>query len=194
MGCWGCAGCAGCTGPWVNYSGYFGGGYGGYYGGYYGYAGCFGCYGNCWGCYGGYAGYYGCACAAPAAAPAPGGGGGDSATTPMSEAEKAAVRELLQKLREGGRDIQAQRGSAPARVTVNAPAGARIYVDGVRTAERSFNTPALQPGREYYYDLRVEMVRNGRAQSQARRVTVAAGRQVTVDFTAAPPPAGVARR
>jgi uncharacterized protein (TIGR03000 family) len=79
-------------------------------------------------------------------------------------------------------------------VTISAPDTARVYVDGVYCPVRSFNTPALQPGREYYYDLRVEMVRDGQTQTQNRRVTVAAGRQVSVSFALPTPPSGVARR
>jgi uncharacterized protein (TIGR03000 family) len=178
-GCWGCRGCHGCHGC-----------YGSCYNGsgcycYGCYGSCFGCYGSCYGCYG--QGVVGVMTAAPgyrpAVAKAP-GGGGDPATTPMSEAEKAAVREILQKMRE------MKKGSldstpAPAQVTVNAPDGARLYVDGVLCAVRTFQTPSLQPGREYYYDLRVEMAREGQAQTQSRRVSVAAGRQVTVDFSLA---------
>ena len=111
--------------------------------------------------------------------------------TPKNDAEKAAVRDALQRARQQARSRG--NGTAPARVTVNAPAGSRVFVDGVPCPVRTFNTPALQPGRDYYYDFRVEMARDGQTQTQNRRVTVAAGRQVTVDF-AAPPPAGIARR
>jgi uncharacterized protein (TIGR03000 family) len=110
----------------------------------------------------------------------------------MSESEKTAVRELLQKLRSGDKDSRA-RYNAPAQVTVNAPDGARVFVDGVPAPARTFRTPALQPGREYYYDFRVELA--GNDQALTRRVTVAAGREVMVDFTLpVTPPTGVARR
>jgi uncharacterized protein (TIGR03000 family) len=75
---------------------------------------------------------------------------------------------------------------APARLTVRLPADAKLFVNGVACpladATRSFATPKLQAGRDYYYTLRAEITRDGRVQTQTRRVDVAAGQRVNVRF------------
>ena len=48
--------------------------------------------------------------------------------------------------------------------------------------ERSFKTPAPQQGQQYYYTLRVEVEKDGRMETENRRVDIAAGQQVNVDF------------
>lgn len=74
-----------------------------------------------------------------------------------------------------------------ARVTVKLPSDARLWVENVlcplTSGERTFNTPTLQPGRQYFYTLKVEVNRNGRALSENRRVYLSGGQQITVDFT-----------
>lgn len=83
-------------------------------------------------------------------------------------------------------------GSTPsanvARITVNLPAEAKLYVDNVAcpltSNVRSFNTPALQPGQKYYYTLKMELERDGVTSSQQQRVFIAAGQQINVDFNA----------
>jgi uncharacterized protein (TIGR03000 family) len=76
--------------------------------------------------------------------------------------------------------------AAPAHITVRVPEDAQLYVDGVvcplTSKERSFDTPALQQGRSYYYDLRAEVVREGKTRASSDRVIVHAGKQVNVDF------------
>jgi uncharacterized protein (TIGR03000 family) len=78
--------------------------------------------------------------------------------------------------------------TAPAHVTVHLPENARLFVDEVAYPAQSttptFDTPALQPGRSYYYTFRVEMAGAAPARSDSRRVEVAAGKQVDVDFRA----------
>jgi uncharacterized protein (TIGR03000 family) len=75
---------------------------------------------------------------------------------------------------------------SPARVTVRLPEDARLYVDNVAcnltTGMRSFETPKLEPGKQYYYTLKAEAVRNGQTQSETRRIIVQAGKQASVDF------------
>jgi uncharacterized protein (TIGR03000 family) len=75
---------------------------------------------------------------------------------------------------------------APARITVRLPADAKLYVDQVfcpLTSEtRTFDTPTLEGGREYYYTLRAEVTRDGQRRQETQRVTVAPGRRVTVEF------------
>ena len=47
---------------------------------------------------------------------------------------------------------------------------------------RAFNTPRLEPGRQYFYNLRAEVTRDGQTVSQNRRILLSAGQQVEVDF------------
>ncbi len=80
----------------------------------------------------------------------------------------------------------ATEGKDVAKVTVKLPADARLYVDDVLcplTSEtRTFDTPALEPGRSYFYTLKAEFIRDGDTRTATKRVTVEAGKQVTVEF------------
>jgi uncharacterized protein (TIGR03000 family) len=75
---------------------------------------------------------------------------------------------------------------APAHVRVRLPNDATLQVDGrkcpVTSGRRSFDTPKLEQGREYFYTFKAQVVREGRAQSESRRVMLEAGKDVTVDF------------
>jgi uncharacterized protein (TIGR03000 family) len=75
---------------------------------------------------------------------------------------------------------------ASATVVVRLPADAKLYVDGVAcpltSEERTFKTPRLQPGRQYYYTIRAELVRDGEPVVDSRRVLVSAGKRAEVDF------------
>jgi len=78
-------------------------------------------------------------------------------------------------------------GDNSAKVTVVVPADAQLWVDGVpvpATAgkQRSFDTPKLKAGLNYFYTLTAEVNRDGQKRSARRRVNVAAGKQVTVEF------------
>jgi uncharacterized protein (TIGR03000 family) len=87
-------------------------------------------------------------------------------------------------------------GPAPAIITVSLPADATLTINDQPTtstaAVRTFETPVLPPGREYYYTLRAEVTRNGQRLTTTREVPVSAGQtsHVTLEF----PPAGTARR
>jgi uncharacterized protein (TIGR03000 family) len=80
--------------------------------------------------------------------------------------------------------VRANPAAAPAHVTVRLPENARLFVDGVAYPRQStaatFDTPALEPGRTYFYTFRVEVPAEPR--SESRRVEVAAGKQVQIDF------------
>jgi uncharacterized protein (TIGR03000 family) len=75
---------------------------------------------------------------------------------------------------------------APANLLVTLPADARLFVDGHETksttGERLLTTPDLQPGREYSYTLRAEVMRGGKVQETSQRVTVRAGQQTQVNI------------
>ena len=73
-----------------------------------------------------------------------------------------------------------------AELRVELPADAVLYAAGVATRQtgpvRAFRTPALAAGRDYYYELRAEVVRDGKTLSRTRRVVVRAGDTNVVQF------------
>ena len=73
-----------------------------------------------------------------------------------------------------------------ARLIVNMPDQARLYVDDMpiqaASPMHSFQTPELEKGREYYYEVRAEVMRDGKPVSETRRVTVKAGDVIRTDF------------
>jgi uncharacterized protein (TIGR03000 family) len=76
--------------------------------------------------------------------------------------------------------------SAPARLTVELPAGAKLYVDGTPTtlhgAVRQFHTPALPAGQAFYYELKAEVTIGGKTEVEQKRVVVRAGETITAEF------------
>jgi uncharacterized protein (TIGR03000 family) len=161
-GSWGCYGYGGYGG------GHCGGGFG-CYGGGWGYGGgldygCFGCHG-CYGCagvFGGCVGYnpYGPSPTSPEQIP-----------PPKVEEKKGA----------GMGAVTPDR----AKVVVQLPADAKLYVDDqpVKAADRqTFSTPRLERGQTYYYDVRAEVVRDGKTVVESKRVLVRAGQEVSVTF------------
>jgi len=73
-----------------------------------------------------------------------------------------------------------------SRVTVKVPEDARLWVNGVfcplTSGTRSFETPAVEPGRLYVYTIRAEVIREGRRRSESREVVFEGGKPVTVKF------------
>jgi uncharacterized protein (TIGR03000 family) len=72
-------------------------------------------------------------------------------------------------------------------LVVQLPADAKLYVDDQLTktegqAERTFSTPSLERGRDYYYILKAEVVRDGQTTSDSRRVIVRAGEEARASF------------
>jgi uncharacterized protein (TIGR03000 family) len=160
-GCWGC--CGGCCGGY--YSGCWGccGGCCGYYSSCYGccggccggyYSSCYGCCGGCWG--GSY--YY--------AAPANPVGPPPSVNPPKGS---------------GSDGISSQ-----ATVTVRLPDNAKLFVDGqaiaLNSSSRTFVTPQLERGKEYYYTIKAEWNRDGKTVSDTKRVVVQSGKTSSVEF------------
>jgi uncharacterized protein (TIGR03000 family) len=76
------------------------------------------------------------------------------------------------------------------------PAGAKLFVDDqpIANAEgrKSFRTPALRDGQTYYYELRAEVVRDGKTVVQTKRVTLSAGDTIKADFSTLGRESGVA--
>jgi uncharacterized protein (TIGR03000 family) len=75
---------------------------------------------------------------------------------------------------------------ATARIILRVPADASVYFDDEPTrqssSERVFDTPPLSVGKDYTYNVRVEVIRQGTVHRTTRSVDVQAGRTVTVDF------------
>jgi uncharacterized protein (TIGR03000 family) len=81
---------------------------------------------------------------------------------------------------------KAEPESAPASVTVVLPADAKLTVNDVAvsaTGKQTFQTPKLEKGKSYFYTVKAEVVRDGKTVTETRRIDVAAGKEVTVDFT-----------
>lgn len=151
-----CAGCHGCSG-WGGHGWH---GHGWSYG--YGCVGCYGCAGfmHAYACYGGWT-CYGCA-GTTTYAPAP--------YRPAPPRTAPAPEE----------------NGTQARVNIQVPADAKLFVDGMETKatseNRVFTTPPLERGRSYYYELRVEVVRDGRTLSETRQLVVRPGETATASF------------
>jgi uncharacterized protein (TIGR03000 family) len=73
-----------------------------------------------------------------------------------------------------------------ARLVVELPTDAKLFIDDQQmkaTSERrTFRTPVLEQGQAYFYDLRAEFVRDGKVQSETKRVIVRAGEEIRASF------------
>ncbi len=78
-----------------------------------------------------------------------------------------------------------------AMVVVKVPASATVSFGGAVTQQtggvRSFISPALTPGKTYYYVVKATWTENGQTRTESKEVTVRAGERIDVDFTAAAP-------
>jgi uncharacterized protein (TIGR03000 family) len=170
--CSGSYGCYGCYGsPWYGAS---------YTSGSYGYGvgvvpvlqchGCYGCYGG-WSCYGYPTQQAHVEPAPPSTTPDKG---------PAPKPGKTFEEAPLPKEKKGNEE------QARARVIVDLPADAKLYVDGqlmnAASARRIFQTPNLAPGQLYYYDLKAEVIRAGQTITSNQKVILRPGRAATVSF------------
>lgn len=84
------------------------------------------------------------------------------------------------------RAAEAKPNAAPARLTVELPAAAKLYVDGALVsgdaATRNFHTPDLPPGKTFYYDLKAEVSVGGKTVTEEKRVLVRAGDTLNESF------------
>jgi uncharacterized protein (TIGR03000 family) len=201
-GCWGgCYGCygggwGGCHGGWGGHHRRHGchGGWGGYYGCCGGWGGCYGsCAGwGCWGCWGGYSSWgYGCysnGCCGGLAAPALGVPGAVVPAYPTEGAPGAAPGGKSEELGKPKESKPSTMAPGRAKLIVELPADAKLFVDDqpMRTASdvRSFNTPVLEAGQTYYYELRAEVIRDGQPVTATKRVLIRAGEVVRARFDA----------
>ena len=74
----------------------------------------------------------------------------------------------------------------PAYIVVSLPAAATLSIDDAATVSASgtrvFTTPALQPGTDFSYTLKGELVREGRTISTSQIVKVRAGQETRVNL------------
>jgi uncharacterized protein (TIGR03000 family) len=73
-----------------------------------------------------------------------------------------------------------------AKLVVEVPTDAKLYIDDqlmkTTAARRVFNTPNLEPGQAYYYEVRAEVVRDGKTHSVTKRVIVRSGEEIRAQF------------
>jgi len=180
-GCTGaCYGCSGCYGACYGCSGCYGACRGCYGASCYGCSGCYGyatyssCYG-CYGCCGCYGGAWGAAYTYSATVPF-----GPPTYIPSKVPENTPPPKKLD-----GKDGKAPDGAA--RLIIEVPQNAKLYIDNQpmksTSTERFFYTPALQPGQKYYYDVRVEVVKeDGQKVSDKKQIIVQAGDVIRQSF------------
>jgi uncharacterized protein (TIGR03000 family) len=81
-----------------------------------------------------------------------------------------------------------------AHLTVNVPAGARLWFEDTPTTRtgpvRQFDSPPLAPGHRYSYQVRASWDENGHEVTQTQQVEVTAGAHVDVNFPVPPKTAG----
>ncbi len=168
-------GCNGCNGGWVGCHGCRGGRRG-CHGCNGGWSGCHGCYGG--GCYGG--GCYGCAASH-------GCHGCGGYVMPPPPAPKPMPMETEKKK---------TAAPSPATIVVTLPADAKLAIDDYATnstsGRRTFVSPALEPGKNYVYTLKAEVVRDNKPVTITREARVRAGETTTVSIDL--PAAAVAAR
>jgi uncharacterized protein (TIGR03000 family) len=175
--------CGGCTGYSSCYGSCYGGCYGGCHGRRHRHHGCHGCYGSCSGYCTGYV-YTSCcgtvvtACQGGYAAPVMPPGPGEMGTDPKLKPKPKPVEKVK----------PPEEGSipGPATILVSLPADAKLFFNGTKTvstsANRTFVSPALQPGKVYSYTLQAEVVRDGKVVTMAKKVEVRAGEATEVSF------------
>jgi uncharacterized protein (TIGR03000 family) len=75
---------------------------------------------------------------------------------------------------------------APATIVVRLPAEAKLLIDDAATTSTSdvrvFASPSLEPGKDFYYTLKGELVREGRTLSTSQVVKVRAGQETRVQL------------
>ena len=196
-GCRGCYGCGGCGGTIVPSYGCYGAGFG-YHGGCYGAYGTWAgepYFGSCYGCHGGYSGY---------GIPLPIPDARVAVPTPLDPFPPINPKKEEKKIdKDKEPEVFVPKEKKPAiddkkpidkkdpeeqvraKVRIDIPTGGRLFVDGHRingTGARLFQTPPLAPGQKYYYDIRIEVERNGQTIAEQRRVIVEPGHAVAVAF------------
>jgi len=75
---------------------------------------------------------------------------------------------------------------APATLVVSLPAEAKLLIDDTLTISTSgtrvFASPTLEPGKDFAYTLKGELVRDGRTVTTSKQVIVHAGEEIQVEL------------
>jgi uncharacterized protein (TIGR03000 family) len=109
---------------------------------------------------------------------------------PSGNSEVEQLRRELQQLREQLKKTTSAPStvSTPttARVTVSLPSDARLWIENVEcpltSTVRSFTTPVLNPDQRYFYNVTMQVVRNGQTLRETQRVLVVPGQESNVAF------------
>lgn len=183
VGCTGCTGAVvvatGCTGC---HGGLFGGkgcNGGSCHGGLFGGKGCNG------GCHGGlFSGFRKHGCHGSSCNGCDGGAGCNGAGcvgTPVQVVPVEEKKVMPKEEKKGGVTFAPV---APAYVTVNVPADAKVTIDGNATISTStvriYATPSLKAGTVHYYTFTAEVVRGGQTYSATEKVAVEAGTKTEI--------------
>jgi uncharacterized protein (TIGR03000 family) len=108
---------------------------------------------------------------------------------PAADPNAVAGAALSTDARRSGYYAPPMSGPAPtvARVRLFVPADAKVWFNGTETRqtgpERLFDTPTLEPGQKYKYDLQAEWNEGGKLVKRTRSVSVRAGRETSIDLT-----------
>jgi uncharacterized protein (TIGR03000 family) len=82
----------------------------------------------------------------------------------------------------------ASSGKHPVQVNLRVPGDAKVSFDGTQTRQtgmaRRFESPPLDAGQEYAYQIRVQWKQNGKDVTQTRQVTVHAGDVINLTVSA----------
>jgi uncharacterized protein (TIGR03000 family) len=164
--------------------GYYGGcgaGYQDFYGA--GYEGC--------GCWGGYSNWGYCNMPTPNPLVMGGHGVAGGTVTPGTGTSVPGTgngQEEFEKPKENKTGVKETMEPTRAKLVVELPANAKLFIDDIpvkaTAGVRTFHTPALEPGRPYYYMVRIERMRDGQPVSETRRIIVHAGQVARADFKA----------
>ena len=83
-------------------------------------------------------------------------------------------------------DASTRIGRDAVMLSVWVPTDAKIFVNGNTTSStgsaRSYVSRGLQPGASYSYEVRAEVVRDGRTLTETKQVTLVAGQKANVEF------------
>lgn len=81
---------------------------------------------------------------------------------------------------------ESKKNQSRAKVIVRMPENSKLYIDDqlVKTSsnQKTFSTPGLIQGETYYYEIRIEVVKDGESIVETRKVNIQAGSVARVDF------------
>ncbi len=100
--------------------------------------------------------------------------------------EKAETKKEKQK-QEEKREREKEKDAKEAKLVVELPADAKLFIDGTLmksgSTKRGIVTPPLRPEQTYYYQVTVELIRHGHTLRETQRIRLIPGAQVNARFT-----------